>query len=86
VVLYERILPYAMLFNLEKTWNKVLEAVYQEAGVTPDWYIGTGSFSASDFSKSMSDFSSSSSSSSSSGSSGGGSSGGGGGGGGGGGC
>lgn len=85
-VLYERILPYAMLFNLEKTWNKVLETVYEETGTTPDWYIGMGSFSASDFSKGMSDFSSSSNSSSSSGSSGGGSSGGGGGGGGGGGC
>ncbi len=86
VVLYERILPYAMLFNLEKTWNKVLEAVYEETGVAPDWYVGMGAFSASDFTQSLSDFSSSASSSSSSGSSGGGSSGGGGGGGGGGGC
>lgn len=86
VVLYERILPYAMLFNLEKTWSKVLEAVYEETGTVPAWYIGTGAFSASDFSHSLSSFSSSASSSSSSGSGGGGSSGGGGGGGGGGGC
>lgn len=86
VVLYERVLPYAVLFGLEKSWSKVLEATYQEAGVTPAWFVGTHAFSASNFVSSVSNFSSYSSSSSSSGSSGGGSSGGGGGGGGGGGC
>lgn len=86
VILYERVLPYAVLFGLEKSWSKVLEATYQEANIAPTWFIGAQPFSASSFASSVSSFSSYSSSSSSSGSGGGGSSGGGGGGGGGGGC
>lgn len=37
--LYERLLPYAMLFNLEKEWSRVLEVKYQEhPGYVPIWY------------------------------------------------
>ena len=91
IKLYERVLPYAVLFNQEKEWNKQLGSYYETSGIQPDWYVGrTGAFNAAAFSSGMSGLSSasnsaSSASSSSGGSSGGGSSGGGGGGGGGGG-
>ena len=91
VRLYERTLPYAVLFGQEKEWNKQLAVHYQNSGETPTWYSGQSTFNAAVFTGAMNDFSGSmnnygaSTSSSSGGSSGGGSSGGGGGGGGGGG-
>lgn len=91
VRLYERVLPYAVLFGQEKEWNKQLAVRYEESGVTPGWYVGQNAFNAAVFSSAMSDFTTSmnsygaSTSSSTGGSTGGGSSGGGGGGGGGGG-
>ncbi len=91
VKLYERVLPYAVLFGIEKEWTKQLGTYYEAGNVQPDWYSGNAAFNAVVFSSALSSFSSqsssysSSSSSSSGGSSGGGFSGGGGGGGGGGG-
>ena len=90
VKLYERLLPYASLFGLEKSWLKQLQIYYDEnPNFIPAWYIGTTTFNTRDFTSAISSMSSSlatmSSSSSSSGSGGGGFSGGGGGGGGGGG-
>lgn len=92
IKLYERVLPYAVLFGQEKEWSKQLGAYYENIGTQPDWYNShSGAFNAAVFVGAMSSFSTStttytsSSSSSSSGSGGGGSSGGGGGGGGGGG-
>lgn len=89
IVLFERLLPYAILFGLEKSWMKELKIITQEnPDYAPNWYVG-GNFNIGDFNDNfLSDFSSSVSaySSSSSGSGGGGSAGGGGGGGGGGGC
>ena len=90
VKLYERVLPYAVLFGQEKEWNKRLGAFYEQTGTQPEWYSGMGVYNAAAFSSAMSGLTTatnyaSSSSSSSGGSSGGGSSGGGGGGGGGGG-
>jgi len=93
VRLYERVLPYAVLFGSEKEWTKVLGKYYEQQETSPDWYVGNSAFNAVLFSSALSSFStssttnsySSSSSSSFGGSSGGGSSGGGGGGGGGGG-
>lgn len=94
VKLYERVLPYAILFGHEKEWSKRLGAFYEKANQTPAWYSGAdaSAFNAAAFVAAMNSFSyaassssGSSSSSSSGGSSGGGSSGGGGGGGGGGG-
>ncbi|MES2630906.1 MAG: DUF2207 domain-containing protein [Patescibacteria group bacterium] len=91
VKLYERVLPYAILFGLEKEWSKRLSEFYATTNTQPDWYSGNAVFNAALFSTALSSFSAAasysggSSSSSSSGSSGGGSSGGGGGGGGGGG-
>lgn len=91
VKLYERVLPYAVLFGVEKEWTKQLGAYYEKTGSEPDWYTGNTVFNAALFSSAVHGFSGQSSSyssavsSSSGGSSGGGSSGGGGGGGGGGG-
>lgn len=87
--LYERLLPYAVVFGLEKEWSRHLTALYAAAGVAaPIWYAGSGAFDASSFAAGIGTLSSSASSSSSTsgGSSGGGSAGGGGGGGGGGGA
>ena len=87
--LYERVLPYAVLFDEEKRWAKELGEYYDQS--PPDWYSGTGAFTTAAFASSIGSISTttasafSGSSSSSGGSSGGGSSGGGGGGGGGGG-
>jgi uncharacterized membrane protein YgcG len=92
VKLYEKVLPYAILFGQEKEWGKQLGDYYESTGSNPSWYAGTnaGIFNAAVLSSAMSNFSTaaaytSASSSSSGGSGGGGSSGGGGGGGGGGG-
>lgn len=94
VKLYERVLPYAVLFGQEKEWTRQLGLHYEQSNAQPDWYIGANGavFNAALFSSSMSQFSQmstsyygSSDSSSTGGSSGGGFSGGGGGGGGGGG-
>ena len=88
VKLYERLLPYAVLFGLEKSWAQVIAAEYQD-GTSPDWYAGSGAFNAALFASTITSVSSSvnsyTSSASSSAGGGGGFSGGGGGGGGGGG-
>ncbi len=89
--IYEKLLPYAVVFGLEKQWAAELARYYVDT--TPDWYTGTNAFNAGVFASSIgsltssvsTSYSGSSSSSSSGGSGGGGSSGGGGGGGGGGG-
>lgn len=87
VVLYERLLPYAMLFGMEREWGKVLAVQYERDDVVPGWYAG---YTGASFAHSLDGMNSSlsptptpstSSSSSSSGSFGGGFSGGGGGGG-----
>lgn len=90
VKLFEKLLPYAMLFGIEKDWAKQFEDLYKQP---PDWYSGNiGTFNAVYLASSLGNFSGASaasfsapSSSSSSGFGGGGFSGGGGGGGGGGG-
>ena len=83
--LYEKLLPYAVVFGQEKEWAEQLAVLYGP-DASPGWYAGTSAFSAASFSSGISTLSSSSASASSSGgSSGGGSAGGGGGGGGGGG-
>ena len=90
VKIFEQLLPYAMLFGMEKGWGKQFEKIYQQQ---PDWYSGSWTtFNASYLASGLHDFNSVSSmtfspppSSSGSGFGGGGFSGGGGGGGGGGG-
>ena len=91
--LYERLLPFAVLFGQEKEWAQVLGDYYTRSDAQPDWYAGSAPFNPVWFAVGLSSFTSSTSaswsgsasSSSSSGSGGGGSVGGGGGGGGGGG-
>jgi len=91
IQLYERVLPYAILFGQEKEWNKRLARYYEANNYTSDWLVTRDGtlFSSAAFAKAISDISTtqygSPSSSSTSGSGGGGFSGGGGGGGGGGG-
>ena len=89
VKLYERVLPYAVLFGQEKEWSKQLGKYYEQVGEQPDWYSGQGAFNAAAFAAGMNSLSSVASSASdysstSGGSTGGGFAGGGGGGGGGG--
>lgn len=92
IKLYEKLLPYAVLFGIEKEWAKQFADLYGKEG-SPGWYSGHTAFNALMFSNAISgfntvaasSFSSPSSSGSSGFSSGGGFSGGGGGGGGGGG-
>jgi len=90
--LYEKALPYAVLFGLEKKWAKELASLYEQDSRSPYWYSSNGDFTAAAFVVGMTDLTASAttwgasaSSSSSSGSDGGGFAGGGGGGGGGGG-
>lgn len=91
--LHEKLLPYAVLFGLEKQWAAELASLYTQGGNDPAWYSSTSGFNVALFAAGVGSFASASStawsgsgaSSSSSGASGGGSSGGGGGGGGGGG-
>ena len=85
IVLYERLLPYAMLFGMEREWGQVLAVQYENDHIVPAWYYG---YTGASFAGSLSGMNSSLSptptpntSSSSSGSFGGGFSGGGGGGG-----
>lgn len=100
VKLYEKLLPWAVIWGIEDSWARELEVQLQQTGEQLDWYVGTTGFQSAYFlgalsglaagtsspvSTSDSSWSSSGGSSFSGGSFGGGSSGGGGGGGGGGG-
>lgn len=55
--LYERVLPYAVLFGIEKDWAKTLEVAYGTVDTTPDWYSGTsGVFNAAALGSALSTF------------------------------
>ena len=55
VKLYEKLLPYAVFFRLEKSWLKEMERYYSFDDVAaPIWYVGVGAFSAQDFAASLS--------------------------------
>lgn len=54
VKLYEKLLPYAVLFGLEKSWLNELSRYYEFDDVTaPTWYVGVGAFRAHEFSQAM---------------------------------
>jgi hypothetical protein len=55
--LFDRFLPYAMAFGVEKQFARAFEGIYKES---PRWYVGPSvtSFSVNDFSRSMSNLSS----------------------------
>lgn len=46
VKLYERLLPYAILFGIEKRWAKQFADLYD---TSPEWYSGTSTFNAAYF-------------------------------------
>ena len=57
VQLYERLLPYAMLFGMEREWTRVLQVTYEErSGYVPLWYPGVGVAGVSAFSDTISQF------------------------------
>ena len=58
VKLYEKLLPWAVLWGVEKQWASEL-AVRYEATDAPDWFIGSSTFNAVAFSSSLRGFSSS---------------------------
>lgn len=50
VKLYEKLLPYAVIFGLEKSWLKELGKYYEYNDVArPDWYVTMGAFTAANF-------------------------------------
>lgn len=59
VKLYEKLLPYAALFGLEKSWLNELSRYYEFDDVAaPIWYIGPGTFSPRDFNSTIRSFTS----------------------------
>lgn len=87
VKLYEKLLPWAVVWGVEKEWMRELELHVAQTDATPDWFVGRSGFEIALFSSAVRGMSTTMTapSSSSGGSTGGGFSGGGGGGGGGGG-
>lgn len=54
VKLYEKLLPYAVIFRMEKTWLAEMSRYYEFDDVaTPNWYVGMGVFSAHEFAQAM---------------------------------
>lgn len=51
VKLYERLLPFAVLWGVERDWSKELTILYGDS--PPDWFVSTGSFDASRFSTAL---------------------------------
>jgi len=59
VKLYEKLLPFAVLWGIEREWSKEL-AVYYEAGVSsPDWYVSSSAFNSVLFAQTLAGLSSS---------------------------
>lgn len=60
VKIYEKLLPYAIIFKMEKTWLAELAKYYEFDDVaSPSWYLGMGTFVASDFTAAMTSMNSS---------------------------
>lgn len=58
--LYEKLLPYAMIFGLEKQWSHTLETKYAEqSGYVPVWYPAMAVHGISSFTSTISTFTSS---------------------------
>lgn len=52
VKLYEKLLPFAVLWGVEKEWAKELTLYYGDAA--PDWFVSTGGFDAMMFANALS--------------------------------
>jgi uncharacterized membrane protein YgcG len=50
VKLYEKLLPFAVLWGVEAEWNKELAIHYEQNAASPDWFVGANGFNASLFS------------------------------------
>ncbi len=60
VKIYEKLLPYAVIFKMEKSWLEELSRYYEFDDVAaPVWYNGVGVFAASDFVHAMTSMNSS---------------------------
>ena len=46
VKLYEKLLPFAVIWGVEDEWSKELEIRAVEAGTQPDWFVSQNGFSA----------------------------------------
>lgn len=57
VKLYEKLLPYAILWDVEDEWAKELAVHYRDE--TPEWYVGSSSFNPIVFGAAMHSFSTS---------------------------
>jgi uncharacterized membrane protein YgcG len=64
VKLYEKLLPFAVLWGVEREWTKELAVRYEADATTPDWFVSNGVFNALIFSQVLGGFSSSVSTSS----------------------
>ncbi len=51
---FERFLPYAVIFGEEKRWGSAFDPIFQERGYSPSWYHGSDGFRASEFSHGIS--------------------------------
>jgi uncharacterized membrane protein YgcG len=51
VKLYEKLLPFAVLWGVERDWAKELTILY--GGTAPDWFVSAGSFDATAFSSAL---------------------------------
>jgi uncharacterized membrane protein YgcG len=46
IKLYEKLLPWAIIWGVEDQWSKVLEVELQRHNATPDFWVGQNSFSS----------------------------------------
>lgn len=54
VKIYEKLLPYAIIFRMEKTWLQELSHYYELTDVgAPIWFVGMGTFSTREFTSAM---------------------------------
>ncbi|WP_227497101.1 DUF2207 domain-containing protein [Planctomonas psychrotolerans] len=49
VRLYERLLPYAVLWGIEEQWAEELDRLYASSGTGPDWYAGPRPYNSASF-------------------------------------
>jgi len=57
VKLYEKLLPFAVLFGVENEWSKVLAIHYTDVSATPDWFVSNSAFNAAIFASTFSNLS-----------------------------
>jgi uncharacterized membrane protein YgcG len=53
VKLYERLLPFAVLWGVENEWTKELAIHYQDGEASPDWFVSNSAFNSALFASSF---------------------------------